>query len=159
MPNFHWTLNTYLTCCCLQIAITVPDIKLPMPNFHSMIDFHFFTCSSYTRMNKNSLQCSSYTKCGIFTLNWRCKNLIRIMICLFLGHIWPRHYHQYLQRLEAECWPLPDMTIQEIYLFLLLSRWVTTTETNSKITGPHFWPLWKHNETRQILPYTEMCIF
>jgi hypothetical protein len=45
------------------------------------------------------------------------------------------YYLQYLDMLDEECCPLPDVTIHEIYWFLGIV--LQTKETDSKNVGPH----------------------
>jgi hypothetical protein len=48
-----------------------------------------------------------------------------------------RYYHQYLDTPDEGHSPLPDVTTQEIHLFLTIFVWVTAKEMGSKVTGPH----------------------
>ena len=75
-----------------------------------------------------------------------------------------RFYHQYLDTLDERCSPLPDMTVQEMFVLGNYSadgawseghaeRLLVDTRTVLHIL------LEKHYEMREIQSYTEICTF
>jgi hypothetical protein len=68
-----------------------------------------------------------------------------------------KYYQQYLDMLDEGCSLLPNVIIQEVYMFLFIVVQVWHIERLLVHTRTVFMSFYGNSEARQILSYTEVC--